>query len=411
MNNTQDNTSDLSPLQRSLLVIERLKSKIQDLENAKTEPIAIVGMACRFPGSANDPQKFWELLSNGVDGISEVPPDRWDINDYYHPQPGTPGKMYTYEAGCIQNTEYFDPQFFNISPAEAMTIDPQHRLLLEVSWEALENSGNIPERVEGSLTGVFVGISATEYGSIAREAKLDTKMGAYAVTGLPLYGSAGRLSYTFGLTGPSMAIDTSCSSSLVALHQACQSLRQKECNMALAGGVNLFLLPNGFIWLSQSRMSALDGRCKAFDENADGAGWGSGCGMLVLKRLSDAVSSNDNILAVIRGSALNQDGPSSGFTVPNSAAQQQVIRQALKNAKLNPSEVSYIEAHGTGTPLGDPIELRSLAEVFGEDTTRQEPLMIASVKSNIGHLASAAGISELRSSCSYNINRLFLIYT
>lgn len=386
-------SSELSPLQRSVLVIEGLKNKIKILENAQTEAIAIVGMACRFPGGANTPEAFWHLLSEGVDGISELKGDRWQVNDYYDPKPGTPGKMYTREAGCVDNIDQFDPQFFNISPREAMTIDPQHRLLLEVSWEALEQSGNIPDRVQGSPTGVFVGISATEYSWIAKQSNADLSMGAYAVTGLPLYGAAGRLSYTFGLTGPSMAIDTACSSSLVALHQACNSLRQKECDMALAGGVNLFLLPNGFIWLSQAQMSSPDGRCKTFDERADGAGWGSGCGMLVLKRLSDALDSRDNILATIRGSAVNQDGPTSGFTVPNSASQQQVIRQALRNAQLNPSQVSYIEAHGTGTPLGDPIELRSLAEVFAQDGARKEPLAIASVKTNIGHLASAAGIS------------------
>ncbi|MDE5081195.1 MAG: beta-ketoacyl synthase N-terminal-like domain-containing protein, partial [Trichodesmium sp. St18_bin1] len=243
-----------------------------------------------------------------------------------------------------------------------------------------------------SVTGVFVGITNCEYQVITGQAT-ETNIAPYAVTGLPLNAAAGRLSYTLGLTGPSMAIDTACSSSLVAIHQACQSLRLQECQMALAGGVNLWLLPDALIATSQAQMSSPDGRCQTFDEEANGTAWGEGCGMLVLKRLSDAQASKDNILAVISGSAVNQDGPSSGFTVPNSSSQQQVIRQALKMAKVKPSQVSYVEAHGTATSLGDPIELRSLAEVFGEERSAQEPLIIGSIKTNIGHLASAAGIS------------------
>ncbi|MDE5117737.1 MAG: type I polyketide synthase, partial [Trichodesmium sp. St2_bin2_1] len=343
------------------------KTRIEALEYTTTEPIAVVGMACRFPGGANSPQKLWQLLSDGVDAITEIPPQRWNVDNYYDPNPETPGKMSTRSGGFLQeDIAQFDPLFFGISEREAITIDPQHRLLLEVSWEALENTGYIPRRLDNSVTGVFVGITNCEYQVITGQAT-ETNIAPYAVTGLPLNAAAGRLSYTLGLTGPSMAIDTACSSSLVAIHQACQSLRLQECQMALAGGVNLWLLPDALIATSQAQMSSPDGRCQTFDEDANGTAWGEGCGMLVLKRLSDAQASKDNILAVISGSAVNQDGPSSGFTVPNSSSQQQVIRQALKMAKVKPSQVSYVEAHGTATSLGDPIELRSLAEVFGEE--------------------------------------------
>jgi 3-oxoacyl-(acyl-carrier-protein) synthase/acyl carrier protein len=369
------------------------QSRIEALEYTTTEPIAVVGMACRFPGGANSPEKLWQLLSDGVDAITEIPPQRWNVDKYYDSNPESPGKMSTRLGGFLQeDIAQFDPLFFGISEREAITIDPQHRLLLEVSWEALENTGYIPRRLDNSVTGVFVGITNCEYQVITGQAT-ETNIAPYAVTGLPLNAAAGRLSYTLGLTGPSMAIDTACSSSLVAIHQACQSLRLQECQMALAGGVNLWLLPDALIATSQAQMSSPDGRCQTFDEEANGTAWGEGCGMLVLKRLSDAQASKDNILAVISGSAVNQDGPSSGFTVPNSSSQQQVIRQALKMAKVKPSQVSYVEAHGTATSLGDPIELRSLAEVFGEERSAQEPLRIGSIKTNIGHLGSAAGIS------------------
>ncbi|NEO42202.1 MAG: SDR family NAD(P)-dependent oxidoreductase [Moorea sp. SIOASIH] len=393
MKKNEDNVSDLSPLQRSMLVIEGLKSKLKNIEYAKTEPIAIVGMACRFPGEANDPQQFWQILSNGIDTITEIPKERWDIDAYYDPNPEAPGKTYSPYGAFLQNIDWFDPEFFKISPREALSMDPQHRLLLEVSWEALENAGNIPQRLHGSPTGVFIGITLSEYGSITKQAELDSNIGSYAITGLPLYAAAGRLSYTLGLTGPSMAIDTACSSSLVAIHQACQSLRQQECEMALAGGVNIYSSLEPLVSMSQAQMLSPDGHCKTFDALADGANCAEGCGILVLKRLSDAQSSGDRILALIRGSAVNQDGPSSGFTVPNGSSQQKLIRQALKVAKVEPSQVSYIEAHGTGTAIGDPIELRSLAAVFEEEDSREKPLMLGSVKTNIGHTASAAGVS------------------
>ncbi|ARV58847.1 hypothetical protein BZZ01_09550 [Nostocales cyanobacterium HT-58-2] len=395
MNKISENIKQLSPLQRSVLVIEELKSKLNALRYANTEPIAIIGMGCRFPGGVNDSQQFWQLLSNGIDAITEIPKDRWDVDAYYDPNPEIPGKMYTKRGGFLQQVDQFDPQFFGISPREAISMDPQHRLLLEVSWEALENAGQVPERSASNPTGVFVGITLNDYNSIVNRSHVNGSVETYGITGLPLNAAAGRISYTFGLTGPSMAIDTACSSSLVAIHQACQSLRLRECQMALAGGVNLILLPDSMIATSKARILSPDGQCNTFDAAANGIGRGEGCGMVVLKRLSDAVAARDNILALIRGSAVNQDGPSSGFTVPNSSSQQALICQALAMAKLEPSEVSYVEAHGTGTSLGDPIEVRALGTVFLEGHSPEHPLMIGSVKTNIGHLESAAGVSGL----------------
>ena len=395
MNKISENIDQLSPLQRSVLVIEELKSKLNALKYANTEPIAIIGMGCRFPGGANDAQQFWQLLSNGVDAITEIPEGRWDVDAYFDPNPEIPGKMYTNCGGFLQQVDQFDPQFFGISPREAISMDPQHRLLLEVSWEALENAGQVPERSASNPTGVFVGITLNDYKSIVNSSHSNSNVETYGITGLPLNAAAGRISYTFGLTGPSMAIDTACSSSLVAIHQACQSLRLRECQMALAGGVNLILLPDSMIATSKARILSPEGHCNTFDAAANGIGRGEGCGMVVLKRLSDAVAARDNILALVRGSAVNQDGPSSGFTVPNSSSQQALICQALAMAKVEPSEVSYVEAHGTGTSLGDPIEVRALGTVFAEGHSPEHPLMIGSVKTNIGHLESAAGVSGL----------------
>jgi len=273
MSNSSDKKEKLSASKQILVALKEAKTRIEALEYAKTEPIAVVGMACRFPGGANSPQKLWQLLSDGVDAITEIPPKRWNIDTYYDQNPETPGKMYTRSGGFLQeDIEQFDPLFFGISEREAVSIDPQHRLLLEVSWEALENTGYIPHRLDNSLTGVFIGITSSDYDAITRQAS-ETNIALYKVTGLPLNAAAGRLSYTLGLTGPSMAIDTACSSSLVTIHQACQSLRLQECQMALAGGVNLWLLPEGFITTCQAKMSSADGRCKTFDQEADGTAW------------------------------------------------------------------------------------------------------------------------------------------
>jgi acyl transferase domain-containing protein/acyl-CoA synthetase (AMP-forming)/AMP-acid ligase II/NAD(P)-dependent dehydrogenase (short-subunit alcohol dehydrogenase family)/SAM-dependent methyltransferase/aryl carrier-like protein len=359
-----------------------------------SEPIAIIGMSCRFPG-ASSPEEFWEKLLEGYDAICEVPLDRWNMDAFYDPDPNAPGKSYCRHGGFLEGVDQFDPQFFGISPREAIHMDPQHRLLLEVSWEALERAGHIPERLEGSSTGVFVGITLNDYVYMVQQSTSISAESsqAFGVTGGPLNAAAGRLSYTFGFTGPSVALDTACSSSLVAIHQACQSLRLGECSMALAGGVNLILTPGSMVVTAKARMLSADGHCKTFDASADGIGRGEGCGIIILKRLSDALADGDPIQAIIRSSAVNQDGPSAGFTVPNGNSQQQLIRKALSQADINPIEVSYIEAHGTGTSLGDPIEVTALGEVFGQERSPEDPLLVGSVKANIGHLESAAGIS------------------
>ncbi|KAB8330056.1 polyketide synthase, partial [Scytonema tolypothrichoides VB-61278] len=393
MSQFPSNTNELSPLQQSLFVVQKLKSKLAEIENAKTEPIAIIGMSCRFPGGANDPEAFWQLLHEGVDTIAEVPAQRWNIDAYYDSNPDVPGKMYARTGGFVDNVDQFDPAFFGISPREAINLDPQQRLLLEVSWEALENAGQPSNHLDSSQTGIFVGIGQNDYAQL----KFDdpTQIDAYTGTGNGFCFASGRLSYILGLQGPNMAIDTACSSSLVAIHLACQSLRTGECNLALAGGVQLILSPEITIFLSKAHALSPDGRCKTFDADANGFGRGEGCGVVVLKRLSDAVANRDNILAVIRGSAINHDGPSTGLTVPNGLAQQKLILKALQNAKVEPSEVSYIEAHGTGTALGDPIEVESLATIFGKGRSQDNPLVVGSVKTNIGHLEAAAGIAGL----------------
>ena len=383
----------LSSSQQMLLALKEAKRKLEVAERAKREPIAVIGMSCRFPG-APDPAAFWQLLHHGVDAISEAPADRWDVAAYYDPNPETPGKMYTTRAGFLDQVDQFDPQFFKISPREAVNMDPQQRLLLEVSWEALENAGQLNDRLSNSATGVFVGITINDYGHLLR-AKGLSELDAYFMSGNALNSASGRLSYMLGLQGPSMAIDTACSSSLVALHLACQSLRNGECRQALAGGTNAIIHPEGMVVLCQARMLAADGRCKTFDARADGYVRGEGCGIVVLKRLSDALADGDNILALIRGSAVNQDGPSSGFTVPNGAAQQALIGQTLTRARVAPREIDYVEAHGTGTSLGDPIEVRALAAALGQERSKDRPLHIGSVKTNIGHLESAAGISSV----------------
>lgn len=386
---------ELSSSQRLLLAIDEAVAKLEAVERSKTEPIAIIGMGCRFPGGANAPEAFWQLLDKGIDAITEVPAERWDINAYYDPNPGKPGKMYTRYGGFLSQVDQFDPYFFGISPREAVSIDPQQRLLLEVSWEALESAGMVPDRLASSQTGVFVGVTTNDYAKLLTPFGELNHIDAYYITGNPLNAVAGRLSYTLGFTGPCMAIDTACSSSLVAVHQACQSLRNGECTQALAGGINLILSPENTIALCQAQMLAPDGRCKTFAADANGFVRGEGCGVLLLKRFTDAVAAGDNILALIRGSAINQDGPSSGFTVPSKTAQEALIRSSLALAKVEPSEVSYVEAHGTGTSLGDPIEVRALAAVLGEKRSPEHPLALGSVKTNIGHLESAAGVASL----------------
>jgi len=372
--------------------VSETTSKLHAGQETEKEAIAIIGLGCRFPG-AEDTEAFWQMLQEGGDAIVEVPSERWDIHTFYDPNPALPGKMNTRWGGFLERVDLFDPHFFGISPREAERMDPQQRLLLEVSWEALENAGQAPDQLAGSHTGVFVGISTSDYSRLQFDAP--THIDAYAATGNAYSIAANRLSYVLDLRGPSLAVDTACSSSLVAVHLACQSLRSGECHMALAGGVNLILSPEVNISLSQARMMAANGRCKTFDADADGYVRGEGCGLVVLKRLSDALRDGDRVLALLRGSAINQDGRSNGLTAPNGLSQQAVIRQALENAGVAPSQLSYVEAHGTGTSLGDPIEVESLKAVLMSGRSPDQPCAIGSVKANIGHLEAAAGIAGL----------------
>jgi len=367
-------------------------ARVSRKRTAEYEPIAIIGLGSRFPG-ANNTREFWQLLKNGVDGISEVPPNRWDADRYYDPDPAKPGKMITKEGGFVDQVDMFDADFFGISPREAGQVDPQQRLLLEVSWEALESAGLPYEKVADTRTGVFIGISSNDYSRLQMGAI--ASLNPYSGTGNAFSIASNRISYFYNFHGPSMSIDTACSSSLVSVHNACQSLRDGDCDLALAGGVNLILSPEVTITFSQARMMSADGRCKTFDASADGYGRGEGAGLVVLKRLSEAVKDGDNILAVIRGSAVNQDGRSNGLTAPNSLAQQAVINDALENADLAPDEIQYLETHGTGTPLGDPIEIESIKKTMLQERSKEKPLYIGSVKTNIGHLESAAGVAGL----------------
>ncbi|HEX4914099.1 MAG TPA: type I polyketide synthase, partial [Vicinamibacterales bacterium] len=384
---------ELSPVKRALLAVEQMQAKLDAADRQRTEPIAIVGIGCRFPG-ARGPAAFWDLLAGGGDAVREVPGDRWDLERYFDPDPAAPGKMYTRRAGFIDGVDQFDPQFFGIAPREAVGMDPQQRLLLEVCWEALEHAGQAPDRLHGSSTGVYVGIVASDYAAMQTKRNDLVRIDAYTQSGLSYSIASGRISYVLGLQGPAMSIDTACSSSLTAVHLACQALRGGECRMALAGGVHLILLPDNSICYSRARMLAADGRCKTFDAAADGFVEGEGCGIVVLKRLSDAIADRDHIVAVIKGSAINQDGPSGGLTVPNGPSQEAVIRDALSRGGLEPSRIGYVEAHGTGTSLGDPIEVRALGGVFGRRPA-QPPMFIGSVKTNIGHLQSASGVAGL----------------
>lgn len=397
MNTAANSTKGLSPTKRALLALKEMQAKLEVTERAKREPIAIIGMGCRLPGGAVNPDAYWDLLVNQRDAITEVPGDRWDVDAYYDPDPDAPGKIYTRYGSFVDGVDRFDPAFFSISPREALTMDPQQRLLLEVTWEALEQANQVPEQLFNSPTGVFVGICTNDYTKVALGGGTQggETIDAYFATGNSHSVASGRLSYIFGFTGPSLAVDTACSSSLVSVHLACQSLRLGECNLALAAGVNLLLSPQTTMTFSKAKMMAPDGRCKTFDAAANGYVRGEGCGVIVLKRLSEALADGDNILAVIRGSAVNQDGPSGGLTVPNGPSQEKVLRQALQSGAVNPAEVAYVEAHGTGTSLGDPIEVEALGAVFGPNRPADQPLRIGSVKTNIGHLEAAAGIAGL----------------
>jgi microcystin synthetase protein McyG len=390
MNEFLSQLATMSPKRLALLAVE-LQQKVESLERSRVEPVAVVGVGCRFPGGAVDPESFWQLLREGRSGVREVPAERWNVEEFFDADPETPGKSYARHGGFLDRIDQFEPQFFGITPREAASMDPQQRLLLEVSWEALENAGIAPRGLTGSRTGVFVGITTGDYAGVLGQAGA---FDVYAMTGNAPNFAAGRLSYILGLQGPSLSVDTACSSSLVTIHLACQSLRSGESRLAIAGGVNVMLSPHVSVLLSKGRMLAPDGRCKTFDASADGYVRGEGCGVVVMKRLSDAVADGDRVMAVIRASAVNQDGPSSGLTVPNGPAQQALVREALAQAGIEPAQVDYVEAHGTGTSLGDPIEVRALSDVFGQARPAGRPLLIGAVKTNIGHLEAAAGVAS-----------------
>ena len=386
-------SSELSPLKRAIVELRDLRARIAQLEGQSQQPIAIVGVGLRLPGGAHDEASFWQLLANGVDAVTEIPRERWDVDAYYDADPDVPGKMYTRHGAFLRDVDQFDASFFGVSPREAASMDPQQRLLQEVSWEALENAVIDPSSLAGTPTGVFIGYGNSDYWRMVYgdEVAID----AYSALGNSYSVAAGRLAYLFGLHGPCLTVDTACSASLVAIHLACQSLRIGECSMALAGGVNLILSPEANINFTKSRMLARDGRCKTFDAAADGYVRGEGCGVVVLKPLAAAQADGNRILAIIRGTAVNQDGRSGGLTAPNGPAQEVVIRAALKNAGVTPHEVSYLEAHGTGTSLGDPIEIRAANAVLGKGRSKDQPLAIGTIKTNMGHLEAAAGVAGL----------------
>jgi 3-oxoacyl-(acyl-carrier-protein) synthase/SAM-dependent methyltransferase len=394
MNEVRPNTGYRELLQKAYSSIKDLRERLERAEANSREPIAIVGIGCRFPGNAVSPQSFWSMLKDGQDAIDTIPRERWD-RMAVQSATAQPGEVIPQFAGLIEGIDKFAAGFFGIAPVEAAQMDPQQRILLEVAWEALENAAIAPQSLVGSNTGVFAGISTNDYSRIMLESGGLEAVDAYFATGNSPSVAAGRLSYLLGLEGPCLSLDTACSSSLVATHLACESIRRGECDMALAMGVNLILRPELSVAFAKANMLAADGRCKTFDASADGYVRGEGCGVIVLRPLSRAIAEGDRIWAVIRGSAVNQDGRSGGLTAPNGPSQETLIRKALNASGIDGRDVTYVEAHGTGTPLGDPIELQALGAALGRSGGDESKLYVGSVKTNMGHLEAAAGIAGL----------------